>query len=176
MDNIQASQTTLSKIERLKIANQFRILEKISEGDEAQQYAVRAEVFERGYTYLYDEVLEHFWEEMPQAVAQEVIDILQLNRAITFSVQDLPETERADLPERAKFEGFDGNNESEHFSFATFLCEEMSRFNELQIVNSHCPTLDRYRAQLKKWADLGKKQRLTKEQIEALLAAQRYWE
>lgn len=176
MAQIQASQTTLSKIERLKIVNQFRILEKMSEGYEAKQYAVSAEIFQRGYKYLYDEVLEHFWEEMPEEVAQEVIDILELHRALTFSVQDLPEAERGDLPERVKFEGFDGNNESKHLGFANFFCEEMDRFKELQIVNSHCPTLDRYRAQLKKWEELGKKHRLTKEQIEALLAAQRYWE
>lgn len=176
MEEVQAVPTTLSKIERLKLANQYRILEKLSEGHDEEHYRHLADIFQYGYTYLYDMATEHFHEDMPEETAQEVIDILDLHRALTFSVKDLPEAEKGDLPEKVKFEGFDGNNESSHLLFAQFYCEKMGRHKELRIVNSHCKTLDRYRAQLKAWDQLGKKHRLSKVQIEELLAAQRYWE
>lgn len=176
MERARSIPVTLSKIERLKLANQYRILEKLHEGFESKHYGNLADIFQYGYTYLYDLATEHFYEAMPEETAREVIDILDLHRALTFSVQELPEGEKGDLPEKVKFEGFDGNNESSHLLFAQFYCEQMNRYNELRVFNSHCKTLDRYRAQLKKWDQLGKKHRFNKREIEEVLAAQRYWE
>jgi uncharacterized protein len=47
-----------------------------------------------------------------------------------------------------KFIGFDGNNESEYFHIARFLVEKLDRFQEFtgRSLNSHSPTLERYRA------------------------------
>lgn len=176
MEEVRSIPATLSKLERLKIANQYRILEKLSEGHDAEHYGNLADIYQYGYTYLYDLATEHFHEDMPEELAQEVIDILDLHRALMFSVQDLPDAEKGALPEKVKFEGFDGNNESSHLVFARFYCEKLGRFNELSIVNSHGKTLDRYQAQLKAWNRLGKKHRLTKGEVEELLAAKRYWE
>lgn len=46
-----------------------------------------------------------------------------------------------------KFRGFDGNNEAEHMSIASFLIEDMGRFSRFKgrSLNAHHPTLDRYR-------------------------------
>ncbi|MBX9770280.1 MAG: YfbU family protein [Candidatus Obscuribacterales bacterium] len=176
MEEVRSIPVTLSKVERLKLANQYRILEKLSDGHESKHYGNLADIFQFGYTYFYDLATEHFHEDIPEEIGQEVIDILDLHRTLLFSVQDLPEAERGDFVKKVEFEGFDGNNESAHLVLARFYCEKMGRHNELKVVNSHCTTLDRYRAQLKAWNQLGKKHRLSKVQIEELLAAKRYWE
>lgn len=49
-----------------------------------------------------------------------------------------------------KFPGFDGNNEAEWLSVATFLVEKMDRFT-VRCVNSHMRTLDGYRRMLCVW-------------------------
>jgi uncharacterized protein YfbU (UPF0304 family) len=176
MTQVTSAKSTLSKFDRMRIANQFRILEKISDSDyEAKQHALNAEIFERGYTYLYSNALDSYWDEMSTEDAQEVIQILDLYRALTFSVERLAEKERGDLLERVKFPGFDGNYESSQLSFAQFFCQEMDRYKELQIENSHHSTLKSYRAQLEKWNDFGQENPLTIDQIEALLAAKKYW-
>ena len=48
------------------------------------------------------------------------------------------------------FPGFDGNNETEHLGIARFLIEEMNRFSGFKgrDLNSHAPTLVRYRRML----------------------------
>ena len=45
-----------------------------------------------------------------------------------------------------EFPGFDGNNESNQFSIARFLIEDMGRFSRFKgrDLNSHCPTQGRY--------------------------------
>ena len=49
-----------------------------------------------------------------------------------------------------EFEGFDLNNETDHYSIATFFVESLGRYSELEDVdlNSHCPTLHKYRCML----------------------------
>ncbi|HEY4146601.1 YfbU family protein [Pinirhizobacter sp.] len=49
-----------------------------------------------------------------------------------------------------KFSGFDGNNESEEYSAARFLIEEMGRFSSFvgRDLNSHSPTIDHSRRRL----------------------------
>lgn len=166
----------LSKIERLQIANQFRILSKLTEDKhDSEHYELSAQIFENGYTSLYFEALHNFSEELSENVSEEVELILQLYTALKLSVQDIPETERGDLLERVKFGGFDANNEATHLSYARFLVDKMGQCKELHIFNSHMPTLAQYRSQLQKWNELNNTHYLKTEQIEQLLAAKKYW-
>lgn len=158
----------LSKIERRKIANQYRILEKLSEGREAEQFGALAGIFEQGYVYLYGQAIDHIWDEMPENACKEVIDILELHRVLLLSLKDLPGSDQQSLLEEIKFKGFDGNEEADYYCFATFFCEELDRYNELKIVNSHSPTLSNYRAQLEKWEAMDRSIHLTKAQIELI--------
>lgn len=48
------------------------------------------------------------------------------------------------------FPGFDGNNESEYMSIASFLVKDMDRFTRFadRNLNSHCPVIDGYQRML----------------------------
>lgn len=168
MKNQEKTVSGLSKVERLKIANQYRILEKLSKGREAKHFSVLASIFEHGYVHLYGQAVERVWDEMPDEDSKEVIDILELYRVLLLSLKKLPPADQEKLQKEVKFKGFDGNEETGHYLFAQFFCEELDRYNELEVINSHNPTLDDYRAQLKKWDRFGRRIKLTKEEIESI--------
>ncbi|KVE87493.1 YfbU family protein [Burkholderia vietnamiensis] len=56
----------------------------------------------------------------------------------------------------AKFEGFDGNNETEYMSIARFLVEKLNRFTNFKgrAFNSHMPCVDRYQKMLQVFAPI----------------------
>lgn len=167
----------MTKQQRLELVNQYRILKGIStllkDEHEARRYEYFEEVFERGYTYLYHEPLEHMFDEMPAADSEEVLSILDMHRALLWSLG--PEPAAEDI-KKVRFLGFDGNNESSELLFAEFYQNDpsMPRFGELKVVNSHHPTLQRYRKMLVEWERLKRKPQLTREQIELILAAGTY--
>jgi uncharacterized protein YfbU (UPF0304 family) len=49
-----------------------------------------------------------------------------------------------------QFRGFDGNNESEYMSVASFLINDLERFEEFKgrSMNSHMPSIETYRRML----------------------------
>ena len=66
-------------------------------------------------------------------VVEEVINILDMWSFIeggysNLSEEDRGRVEKADQYVITKFVGFDGNNESSHFSVASFLIKKMNRF------------------------------------------------
>lgn len=85
----------------------------------------------------------------------EVSDILQLWSLIESDIDGLNSKDQAALKKAvtgsAKFPGFDGNHESEHYSAAKFMVEKLDRFSEFagRSLNSHMRSLDRYRRMLK---------------------------
>lgn len=82
----------------------------------------------------------------------ETVEILSMFRSLTFSYNDLSaaDKEKVDASKSAhnlKYIGFDGNNETDHLSAASFLVNTLKRFHELEgkgNLNSHMPVLDRY--------------------------------
>ena len=109
---------------------------------------------------------------IPDNVADEVGSILTMWRMLAGGCERLSESDKrvviteADsfFEDELKFPGFDGNEESAHYSVAMFLVEDMNRFQELagRDLNSHCPYLDGYRRMLpvfgavKGYAGMGK--------------------
>jgi uncharacterized protein YfbU (UPF0304 family) len=160
---------TLSRLERLTLANQFKILAALHP-DEGEDYTDLATIFERGYSYLYDRAFQSMSSEVTRDTSQEVFDILSMHRTLFDSVQRLQD--KCDLEERIKFYGFDANNESEHLSFAKFFTKDGRTFEEVKVFNSHMPTLQRYRRMLQAWKSLGPPEKeLTNEEVEAVLQA-----
>lgn len=98
-----------------------------------------------------------FDHEPVPPIVKEVVDILSMWSFIEYSYQGLDEFEKTRLAEDAgvfgrdlSFRGFDGNNESEHMSVASFLINDLDRFDEFKgrSMNSNMPLLDAYRRML----------------------------
>lgn len=82
----------------------------------------------------------------------ETRSILQTFRTIRQSINNLDPADAARVASGAaasilEFDGFDGNNESEHLAAAGLITRDAGRWPELAdlVVNSHSSTLDRYR-------------------------------
>lgn len=165
----------LSAVERLLLSNQFRILEKLYP-EEADYYSSNRTVLERGYKLHYGEIFETFYEEMSEVECKEVVDVLDLYRAITFSYRDL--SDKNDInEEEIRFYGYDGNNEIRQYLYAKFFILELDRFQELTDgqknpeFNSHSPRITKYKNMLIVWKTYGNCRQLTVSQIKEILAA-----
>jgi uncharacterized protein YfbU (UPF0304 family) len=92
-----------------------------------------------------------FEDQDDPEVVKEVLDILDMWRFIEHSYEQLSGKEKEQLKETAKpfgkdpkFPGFDGNNESSYMGIASFVVNDLERFEEFKgrNFNSHCPSLD----------------------------------
>jgi uncharacterized protein YfbU (UPF0304 family) len=90
-------------------------------------------------------------------VVREVVDILDMWSFIEHGYSQLTEGQKKQLAkdaapfgENPRFQGFDGNNESEHMSTAMFLVNELERFQEFQgrSFNCHHSSIDAHRRML----------------------------
>jgi hypothetical protein len=90
-------------------------------------------------------------------VVSEVVDILEMWSHVEWSFERLPGDSRSRLEAEAgldrsafRFPGFDGNEESKHFSVASFMIGQLDRFQTFKdrSLNSHFPMLAGYRRQL----------------------------
>jgi uncharacterized protein YfbU (UPF0304 family) len=95
-------------------------------------------------------------QETPEIV-KEVLDTLEMWSFIERSYKNLTddqkaivEKEAAPFGENPSFPGFDGNNESEYMGTASFLVNDLDRFEEFKgrDFNSHYPSLDSYHRML----------------------------
>ena len=95
-----------------------------------------------------------FAEQETPEIVLEVLDILEMWDFIDQKYEQLNEDEKMQLDKEAElggvkpiFGGFDWNQEYEHSSTASFIVEELERFEGLKgkIVNSHVPSLDVYK-------------------------------
>lgn len=113
-------------------------------------------------------------EETPPLVS-DVVNILDMWSFLEEAMAALPEKDAQEVRDAVgrttEFIGFDGNNESEAFSTAVFLIGPMKRFESYvgRDMNSHIPTLDRYRAMYQVFKDLrpnlGYRRTLSREQL-----------
>ena len=95
-------------------------------------------------------------QETPEIV-KEVLDILEMWSFIERSYEVLSDDEKNVVRNGADpfgddptFPGFDGNNEPNQMGIATFLVNDLDRFQEFKgrYFNSHCPSIDSYRRML----------------------------
>ena len=127
---------TLTPFERLQLVNQFEILEKLNP-DDADHYAAKREIIEKGYTIRYEDVFSEVFDEMSIAECKYVYDVLDMYRVLIRSFGALTDKEGLS-PDDVKFQGFDGNNESKRHAFVEHLKKE-GRWTEVLTgyLNSH---------------------------------------
>lgn len=98
-----------------------------------------------------------FEEQETPEVVKEVLDVLDMWSMIERSYENLSneskefvEKEASPFGKDPKFPGFDGNSETEYMGIASFLVNELDRFEEFKgrDFNSHCPSKDSYRRML----------------------------
>jgi hypothetical protein len=123
------SMKNLNIKDRLIIANQLKILEKLYP-EEAESYSTQRKAIEKGYKLHYSWLTEWFYEEMPEDECREVLDILEMYRAITFSYQKAQDKKGLE-ESKIKFRGFDGNEESKQFGYAMYFIADLGRYDEL---------------------------------------------
>ena len=141
----------LSYGERRILLNQYEMLRALIP-DRSEEFAQAERIVSSGYEDLYGELNGGVDEIATPGMIKEVLAILDMFR--TF---DNVYTEAGSpVPDEAKFQGFDGNNETEHFAFARFFVEDMRRYEEQSgaSFNSHAPMLDRYRRMLRTYKTL----------------------
>lgn len=157
------------KKDRLIIINQLKILEKLYP-EEAQDLATNRKALEQGYEAHFDWMLESIYDIFPKEDSREILNILDMFRAITYSFDRLSpdDKSRISLP---KFDGFDGNNETEHMMYTRYFILDLDRYPELKYgkkycdFNSHTQKLDSYRLMLTKWETAKDKWDLSLEEI-----------
>lgn len=166
---------TLSLTERLILRNQYLILEKLYP-DEAESLSQTRTALEMGFTRQYGDLFESLCDEVSEETQQEVIDVLNMYRAMLACYQDLKD--RQGIPEHdLRFPGFDANEETSHYSYANYMVKTLGRFQESdpgknETVNSHFPQLRKYRSMLREWNSAGART-LTKEQLLRIIEADR---
>lgn len=163
--------TTLSTVERLKLANQLKILEKL-DPDNAESYAEDRSIIEHGYSIQYDDVFSQIFEEMPEEECRYVYDVLDMYRELIQSFNALEDKEGMTLDD-VTFQGFDGNNESKRHAFVEHL-QEQRKWSETLTggLNSHSmTTITKYPRMLAKYEPIKEDQR-RKHKYNALTAAQ----
>lgn len=165
----------LTLAERLIISNQFKILEKLYP-EEAEFFSTHRTAVENGYKLHYDDLVENFFDEMPEEESLEILEILSMYRALTFSHQKLKDKSGIKADD-IRFKGFDGNEETSQYLYTKFFILELGRFDELRYgndhpdFNSHFPMLNQYRDMLRVWNSFEKNFNLNEKQILAILRA-----
>jgi len=98
-----------------------------------------------------------FEERNDPEIVKKVVDILDMWSFIEHSYEKLSENDKAYLEKDAvpfgkdpKFPGFDGNNETTYMGTASFIVNDLDRFEEFKgrNFNSHCPSVDSYNRML----------------------------
>ena len=163
------TEKTLTYAERLILSNQLTILQKL-DPDQAEYYSEAQEIVNSGYEFLYEEINPSVYERViPHQVSQEVVDILDMFRALEFSCREL-KIPAKDLG--ADFDGFDGNSTTGHFSFAKFLRRTKGGWDELKDYpdNSHSAvSLEHYLLMLDRWEKLKRKFELSDKEIREIV-------
>jgi uncharacterized protein YfbU (UPF0304 family) len=169
----------LSRIDRLFLSNQMRILEALYP-DEAQGIATQREAIERGYEMLYGWNMDHIYDGddvMTVEDSGEVWDTLDMFDAINQFVSKTNDEEIKNNP-LTKFMGYDGNNEGKFMAFTAYTIERLKRFEYVPTPkknywNSHMPVRETYQRMLEEWSKIPRERRYNLEaaEVKAILAA-----
>jgi uncharacterized protein len=163
----------LTKVERLNYINQFLILEKLYP-DSADTYKQNRIALEEGYSLHYEWIFQGICDDFPKSECQFVLDVLDLHRAIIYSNASLSDQEKLPI-EKIRFRGFDGNNEGEYLGYARYFIVTLERYDEIRNqftypdLNSHMPSIHRYKKMLETWITYGKTFDMSKAQLEEIV-------
>lgn len=149
---------TLSRTERLMLANQHRILAKL-EPDEGDFHEQMVDVFENGYTVEYHKVFERVDEELDEAACKEVNDTLEMYRCLARAVEGFSKEEHTgiDVGEVSVFPGWDGNDRDGGHRMA--YARHMQKDHRWEMIktrdkfNSHMPDFGQYGRMVRAWKE-----------------------
>ncbi len=171
----------LSKLERLFLVNQYRILEKI-DPENAQDSREKILALQDGFELQYSWTLSNFSDGLTNEECKFVLDTLSMYRLLRFSFDAL-KLDDSDLATEIEFEGFDGNEEGPYYNYVNYFIYDLDRYEELKAVNfkksfnSHTTMIDTYKLMLLVYEKLMKsnqlvhKDLLTEEQIRSIVYA-----
>ena len=165
----------LTKKERLAFIHQLRILEALYP-DEASYFAQNRTALENGFALHYDDMSETLNDEMSVEQCREVLDILDMYRAITFGLGKLDKSDALREHPLAKFRGFDGNHEGQLMAYVRYFIVDLDRYEELRqgklpSFNSHMRMLQTYQCMLDRLRVLDRKFELSRDDIAAVLGS-----
>lgn len=165
----------LSRSERWILANQFRIMSQLDRAN-ADYYAGVVEALERGYAASIDRYGAHILRDDTNAEeCAEVDDILAMYHAMQRSFRTLDDP--FGIEEwQLRFPGFDGATEGDYLGYARFVIQREKRYSYFDAANdvdTKLPMLRIYRRMLGDWKDRRYTTTLTRDDIVALVAAQK---
>ncbi len=153
--------------EKLIILMLSELYEKLDVEGEIEPDFIKSAIFSDqlwGIKWKYSGI--PFEETEDPAIVSEVVDILDMWSFIEHTYGQLSneqkeklEVDAAPFGKDPKFQGFDGNNETEYMGTAMFLVNELDRFQEFKgrSFNSHCPSIDMHHRMLKAFEPIRKK-------------------
>jgi uncharacterized protein YfbU (UPF0304 family) len=157
----------LTDYERLTLAAQYRILERIDPG---QGWLNFVEIVEGGYEAEYNAMTDLLHTPLPADKCNFVMRALALYDALQRPYSDA----RQEIPAERIFPGFDGNNEVSYLGYLRFL-RGQERFTHVKLMlddgNSHFPAAGGYKKMLAAWRSIGEPHTLDGEKAEIVLAA-----
>lgn len=163
----------MDPLQLLILKNQYEILTRLE--PDHQDFALALEAIDRGYMLEIEElVASAVTEPLDADSCQEVRDVLELYRNIQTSLHKAGADESS--IKLARFPGFDGNEEAEHYSYCLYLLQEAGLWKGIETwdkhtYNSHLPMLDKYRRMLAAWHGEPHRYPYPVEYCEAILAA-----
>lgn len=167
----------ISPVQRIILINQYNILEHLDSGN-AEKHRSRQDVLRNGWELEYDSIFGHVDDGLSETECREVYDILTMYSALNRAYRSMADKSGIGA-EDLKFEGFDGNGEGGRLGYVRYLIHETRRWPNLAVgtdddFNSHIDVLDKYRRMLVEWQRSVDKNRLTKDDISRIMAAQIY--
>lgn len=148
----------LTHKDRVMLSLVLQILEKL-DPDGAEYLQKYRTAIESGYELHYND-LEHIYKDTRSVdECKEVLNILDMFRALKFSYDALAPDEQSTIkPRDISFFGFDGNNETKQFGYADYFINTLGRYEELSSIdlNSHMPSLPVYGRMLAEYEQTAK--------------------
>lgn len=162
----------LSRVERLMLSNQYRVLEALYP-NERDGFANTRAAIESGFEIEYDWQTSHIRKDVvTMQECEEVIDILSMFEALRLAYSKMDD--KSGLEEfNIKFAGFDGNNETKQLIYTAYL-QKNDKFVDLSGLdglNSHAPVLAGYRRMLSEWQQSDNPYSLRKEDVLRIASA-----
>jgi uncharacterized protein len=158
----------LTPVERLILANQYRILSALNVEDASHyDYPNRIRILESGFEGHYHEIFGSIADPPAEELCANVADILNLFDAIYESTDDQP-------PEPLRFGGFDYNTEYEELEYAQFRYDRRGGGEFRHIPrprNSHCPVIKGYLRMVKRRKERQMPYPFLQEHLEELISA-----
>lgn len=141
--------------EKLILLMLSELYDKLSVDGEIDSDFIRSAIFhDKTWSIPFEYPSIPFENKKIPDIVKEVLDILDMWSLIEYSYGKLKDEDKADLEKEAKsfekdpkFQGFDGNQETDYMGTASFIVNQLDRFEKFKgrNFNSHSPRLDVYR-------------------------------